>query len=165
MKKLLSILISATLCFGQTAVIRVGAGPLASSGTNTFGIVPLQVCHAQYSFALDGGAIGLITPVNNCTIPALSSVYLVSIRWTTAGAGLTNTTSIGLTGTGGGAAVLLSTTAVASLTGQVASTVTPATPATWIRITTSGTVTLTPAVAPLTAGVCEIYIFYFTSST
>lgn len=152
-------------CYPNTTTanqVWVQVAPLQSTAFGTLGI---GVCHAQYNFALDGGVIGLITPVNNCVIPANSIIYNESITWTTAGTGATNTTSIGTTGTGGGAAILLAATAVASLTGQVQGVILPQTASGWKKLTTAGSVTLTTAVAALTAGVAEIYVFYITSST
>jgi hypothetical protein len=155
------------LCFGSLAHAQPfcsnsGNGGPASCNSALFGNTAVQVCHAEYSFANDGGGTGLITPANNCTIPAKSILYGLVINWTTAGTGTGNTTSIGVTGTGGGAAALLAATAVASLTGLVPGIVTFAAP---IKITTAGTVTLTTAVAALTAGVCEIYVFFVVSPT
>ena len=137
--------------------------PISSLSNAGFGIGLGQVCHAQYSFANDGGGSpGLITPTNNCTIPAKSIIYGLVINWTTPATGVANTTSIGITGTGGGAAVMLAATAVASLTGLLPGLITFAAP---LKITTSGTVTLTTAVAALTAGICEIYVFFVVSPT
>lgn len=133
--------------------------------TTTAGNVIARVCHAKYDFAIDGGATTLITPASNCTIPANSTIYNVAVSWTTPAVGATNLTSIGTTGTGGGATKLLGATAVASLTGIVQGLVLPSVASGWYKITTSGTVTLTPSVVALTAGVCEIYVFYFTSGT
>lgn len=154
-------------CAGAGIWSSLVAIPGANLLSNTnFGNTAVQVCHAQYSFAVDGGgAPGLITPANNCTIPARSTIYGASLNWTTAGVGATNTTSIGVTGTGGGAAALAVATVVGSLTGNEQAIPVQGTSSTWVRITTSGTVTLTTAVAALTAGICEIYVFYFTSST
>lgn len=147
----------------QSFCTNASNGGPAICNTALFGIGGVQVCHAEYSFANDGGGSpGLITPTNNCTIPAKSIIYGLIINWTTSGAGVANTTSVGITGTGGGAAALLAATAVASLTGLVPGLVTFAAP---IKITTSGTVTLTTAVAALTQGVCEIYVFFVTSPT
>lgn len=149
---------------GNTVYATVTGGLLASN--TTFGNTALQVCHAQYSFATDGGgAPGLITPANNCTIPANSTITNVAVKWSTAAVGVANTTSIGITGTGGGVAKFLAATAVGSLTGIVQGLVLPSVASGWTTITTSGTVTLTTAVAALTAGICEIYVFYFTSAT
>ena len=126
----------------------------------------MQVCHATYSFAVDGGgAPGLITPTANCTIPANSIIINEVLDWTTAGAGTSNTTSIGTTGTGGGAAILLGATAVASLTGIVQGVIVPQTASGFKKLTTAGTVTLTTAVAALTQGIAEIYVYYITSPT
>lgn len=131
-----------------------------------FGNTALQVCHAQYNFTNDGGgAPGLITPVNNCTLPANSVITNAAISWTTPATGALNTTSIGVTGTGGGPAKLLGATAVASLTGTVQGAILPSVASGWTKITTSGAITLTTAVAALSGGICEIYVFYFVSST
>lgn len=152
-----------------TAAAGVAAGAVGSAAltsNTTVGNTAIQVCHATYSFAVDGGgAPGLITPASNCTIPANSVIYNEIINWTTAGTGATNTTTIGTTGTGGGAAILQASTAVASLTGIVQGVIVPQTASGFKKITTAGAVTLTTATAALTAGVCEIYVFYITSST
>lgn len=151
---------------GTTAQALSGLGGGSAASNSTFGNTLLQVCHAQYSFAVDGGgAPGLITPANNCTIPANSTITNVAVNWTTPAVGATNLTSIGVTGTGGSATKFLAATAVASLTGIVQGLVLPSVASGWTRITTAGTVTLTTSVAALTAGVCEIYVFFFTSST
>ncbi len=169
MKTLASLFIISGFLYGQMGSGGVTPGQISGAllqPNTAFGNTALQVCHAQYNFAVDGGgAPGLITPAANCVIPANSTINNVSIRWTTPGVGATNTTSIGVTGTGGGAAVLLGATAVSSLTGQLQGLVSPATASGWVRITTPGTVTLTTATAALSAGVCEIYVFYFVSST
>lgn len=141
------------------------SGALLQPNT-AFGNTALQVCHAQYSFSVDGGgAPGLITPSRNCTLPAKSVITGAAIAWTTPATGATNTTSIGVSGTGGGAAVLLGATAVSSLTGTLQSLVLPTVASGWVKVTTTGQVTLTTAVAALTDGVCEIYVFYFVSTT
>jgi hypothetical protein len=135
---------------------------LASTSAATAGTFSLQVAHVWYDFATDGGGTGLITPANNFTFPAKTIIYGGLINWTTAGAGATNTTSIGITGTGGGAAVFLAATPVASLTSNVLlpSLVTLAAP---LKITTTGTITVTTALAALTAGHCEMWFLYVVS--
>lgn len=167
MKVLLLVLATTVSAFGQSingvpeSITAVPASSLNS--TSGFGLGALQVCHAEYSFANDGGgAPGLITPLNNCTIPARAIMFGSLVNWTTAGAGALNTTSIGVSGTGGGPAVIMSATAVASLTSLTTGLITFSNP---VKITTSGTVTLTTAVSALTAGVCEIYIFFVVSPT
>lgn len=178
MKTILVLALAVSSLFAQSSANKVattdGSGnpawalvgsTLLSSNTG-FGNTALQVCHAQYSFATDGGgAPGLITPANNCTIPANSTITNVAVNWTTAATGVTNTTSIGVTGTGGSTVKFLAATAVASLTGIVQGLILPSVASGWTRLTTAGTVTLTTAVAALTGGVCEIYVFFFTSST
>ena len=130
------------------------------------GNTALQICHATYNFAVDGGGSpGLITPASNCVLPANSIIVNEIIDWTTAGTGATNTTAIGVTGTGGAANSLLHATAVSSLTGIVQGQIVPQTASGWVKITTAGAVTLTTATAALTAGVCEIYVYYVVSPT
>jgi|SRR3984957_5253325 len=142
----------------------IGGAQLVSS--SAVGNNPVQVCHATYNFAVDGGgAPGLITPASNCVLPINSIIFNEIIDWTTAGTGATNTTTIGTTGTGGGAAILQASTAVASLTGIVQGVIVPQTASGFKKLTTAGAVTLTTATAALTAGVCEIYVFYVVSPT
>lgn len=154
---------------GNTPCTSVTAGqwtlmPGSAGSSSAVGTVAQGVCHATYNFAVDGGgAPGLITPAANCTIPANSIIFNEVINWTTAGTGATNTTSIGTTGTGGGAAILQSATAVASLTGIVQGVIVPQTASGFKKITTAGTVTLTTATAALTNGLAEIWVFYLTS--
>lgn len=129
---------------------------------------PLRVCHAQYSFAVDGGgAPGLITPANNCTIPGNAMVISCSINSTTAFTGATNTTSVGLSAGGGSATSLIAATAVASWTtnAKLQCVPVPNTASTWVKLTAPAVITLTSATAALTAGIAEIYVIYFVSAT
>lgn len=153
--------VAATDGSGNAKYGTVGDSLLTS--TSAFGNTAVRVCHAQYSFANDGGGSpGTITPTNNCTLPAKSILFGSLINWTTAAVGALNTTSIGTTGTGSSTTAIMPATAVASLTGFVTGAVTFASP---LKITTSGTVTLTTNTAALTAGVCEIFVFYVVSPT
>ena len=142
----------------------VGDGQLVAN--TAVGLSALRVAHATYNFTVDGGgAPGLITPAANATNPANSIIIGGVIDWTTAGQGATNTTAIGVTGTGGATNALLHATAVASLTGIVQCQIVQQTASGFVKITTAGTVTLTTATAALTAGVCEIFVFYVVSPT
>lgn len=126
-----------------------------------------QVCHATYSVAVDGGgAPGLVTPAANCTIPANAIIYNEIIDWTTAATGTGGTATIGTTGTGGGAAILQASGTVGTgLSGIVQGVIVPQTASGFKKLTTAGTVTVTTGTAALTAGVCEIYVFYVVSPT
>lgn len=141
--------------------------PTALLSNTSIGNTAERIAHATYSFAVDGGAVGVITPLNNFKLPANAVVTNAGLECTTAmTSGSSATISVGLSGTGGGAAVLLAATAVASMTGRLQSAVVPQTASGWKKITTaSGQLTLTVAVAALTAGVCEVYVNYFDSAT
>jgi len=133
------------------------------------GTVTSQVCHATYNFAVDGGAVATITPAKNCTIPVNAVVYNVSVNSTTAvTSGGAATVAVGISGGGGTTTSLVGATAKASLTANafIQGTPVPQTASTWVKMaTTTGTVTATVATAALTAGVIEVYVFYFVSAT
>src|SRR2546422_11642270 len=80
-----------------------------------FGVSALRVAHAQYSFALDAGAISTFTPINNFTLPINSVVIGASLNSTTAlTSGGSATIAVGLIGGGGATTSLVGATAVAS---------------------------------------------------
>lgn len=139
-----------------------------SIATNTqFGTSAQLIAHAQYNFANDGGADALITPVNNATIPVNAVITNVVINSTTAvTSGGSATISIG-TSAGSSASSLLAATAYTSfsLNAFQRGVPSPQTANTWVKLTAAGQITLTPAVATLTAGVIEVYVFYYISST
>lgn len=123
------------------------------------------VAYAKYDFAVDGGAIGLITPVVNETIPNKAIITNVIMDWTTAvTSGGSATVSAG-TSAGSGAASILAATAKASLTGLVQTVPIPSDSTKFVKLTAAGLVTLTVAVAALTAGVCEMWIEYSPATT
>jgi hypothetical protein len=166
-----------TLHQGYTCIWAAIAGPgiwaptgglvLASNSAFT-GPTAQLVCHAQYNFSYDGGADALITPLNNCTIPANAVITNVAINSTTAVTSAGSATmSVGSTNSGSGAAAFLALTAKATyaLGAFVQAIPVPQTASTWIKTTSAGSITVTPAVATLTAGVVEIYVFYYISST
>lgn len=159
-------LASGSAAIPGSAITASSVGDAQLVPNTAVGISALRVAHATYNFAVDGGgAPGLITPAANAIIPANSIIIGAVIDWTTAGTGTSNTTAIGTTGTGSAVNALLHATAVASLTGIVQSQIVQNTASGFVKITTAGTITLTTAVAALTAGVCEIYVFYVTSSS
>jgi len=131
-----------------------------NAGAISYGTPVPGVCHGQYLFGNDGGGSpGLITPITNCAIPANSIITSAVVDWTTPGVGVGNSTSVGLSGTGGGAAVLQASTAVGSLTGITTSAVT-----TPFKLTTAGAVTLTTSGAALTAGAADVTVNYITAA-
>jgi hypothetical protein len=143
-------------------------GDTALVANSAFGISAQRICHAQYNFTNDAGAAGLITPANNCTIPANAVITNVVINSTTAvtSAGAA-TISVGSTGTGSSATAFLAATGKASfsLAAFVQGVPVPQTSSTFVKTTSSGAITITVATAALTAGVIEIYVFYYLSST
>jgi hypothetical protein len=144
--------------------------PGSSSPTNPdssfFGNVGAGVLHFEYNFANDGGAIGTIIPKNNGTIPANSIITGCLIDATTAGTtSASGALSIGVSGTGGGTAILLAATAAASVTGVLQCVILPQTASGFKKITTAGTGEVAVATGALTAGVVEVYVYYETSPT
>ena len=127
----------------------------------------LRCGHAQYSFAVDGGAQSTITMASNCTIPANAVVMNAGINSSTACAGATATIAVGLSAGGGGTTSLLGATAVASFTtnAKLQSAIVPQTASGWLKLSAAAQVTVTIATANLTAGIIEIYVFYYVSST
>lgn len=122
---------------------------------------------ATYSFAVDAGGIGLITPVTNQTIPTNFVITEAALNSTTAvtSAGAA-TVAVGLSaGSSGGAAALVAATGKATwiLNAQVGAIPVPQTPSTWIKMTAPGTLTITVAAAALTAGIIEITVFGYQS--
>ena len=156
-----------------TAAAGVAAGVVGDTqlvANTTAGNTALRVCHAKYDFAVDGGAVSTITPATNCTIPINSLIYQVIINPTTTTVGTTGNISFGLSAGGAGAAAFLANTARASLsTGSFFQGI-PVQSATgantsFIKMSAAGTVTMTIATNALTAGVVEVYVFYYVSST
>lgn len=141
-------------------------GVLWNPDTN-FGFVNAHVAHAQYNFANDGGAVGTITPVNNFTLPTNAVIMNVVINSTTAvtSAGAA-TVAIGTT-VGSSATSLLTATGKASFTSNafVQGVPVPQTASTFVKLSASGQLQVTVGTAALTAGVIEVYVFYYTSST
>ena len=126
----------------------------------------LQVCHAQYNFAVDGGAVGLITPARNCVIPINALIWQAYSVNTVAPIGSTGNVSIGLSAGAGGAAALLAATARGSLTvgtifqAPMVQTTASASNSAYVKMSAAGSVTVTVATNALTAGIIDVYVFY-----
>jgi hypothetical protein len=139
---------------GQVYVnTNTGASPVWEEFTG------VRIARATYSFAVDGGAQGLITPATNVTIPNKAIIIGGIIDITTAfTSGGSATISCG-TSAGSSATSLKAATAVASWTGLLA--IVPVfTAATMVKMTAAGSITLTVATADLTAGIAEIKVIY-----
>lgn len=170
LNKVLTIILLVMLCVSQQphkAFAASGENDFNLVANTVYGVSALRIAHAQYSFAVDGGAQTTITPVNNFTLPTNSVVTGASLNSTTAGAGATSTLSVGLSAGGGTTTSLVGATAVATWTtnAKVQATPVPQTASTWIKLTAPAQATVTIATANWTAGVIEIYVFYFVSST
>jgi len=151
---------------GTPVTVLAGDANLVSNTTT--GLSAQRVCHVTYNFAVDGGATPIV-PAANCVLPAKAVITNVGVQSTTAvTAAGSATVAIGCVGgTACGASALMAATAKASL-GTAAfgqSIPVPQTSSTWVETSASGGITLTIAVGPLTAGLIEIYVFYYVSSS
>lgn len=127
------------------------------------GISNLLVARARFDFALDGGAVGAITPKFTVTLPANAVIVAGTINSTTAvTSGGAATVSIGTTA-GSSAASILAATAVASLSANARLNAVPvfATP---VKMTAAGDINITVATAALTAGVIEVVVMYWVAN-
>jgi hypothetical protein len=118
------------------------------------------VGHARYNFAVDGGAISTITIADNCVLPQFAIIHggtiIVNTAVTSGGAA---TMAVGATNP----ATTGAFKAAAVVTGYTANTMfncvtTFAAPR---RQTAAGAITVTIAVAAVTAGVFEIFVYYW----
>lgn len=135
--------------------------PFAAPGISGYGI---RVAHAIYSFAVDGGVSGAITPVKTASIPANAIIIGGTINSTTAvTSGGAATVAVGTTA-GSAANSILTATAKATLSSNalVNSTATLAAP---VKMSAIGNINITVATADLTAGVIEIFVFYIGPTT
>jgi predicted RecA/RadA family phage recombinase len=119
----------------------------------------LQRAHATYNFANDGGAIGLITPLINTSIPAKAIIVGTVFNATTTVVGAGASIAAG-TSAGSSASALLAATAITSfaagdfVTG-LGTFILP------VKLTAAGLITVTVSADALTAGVVEIDLFYY----
>ena len=135
--------------------VRVWVGKFAQSALTARNV---QVARALYSFAVDGGAIGAITPVQSDWIPANAIVYGGVINSSTAvTSGGSATVAIGTTA-GSAANSILTATGKASFT--LDAVLVPTAVATPFKMSAAGQINLTVAAAALTAGIIEVLVFY-----
>jgi hypothetical protein len=144
------------------------SGQLVQSATAAagFGTGTMLMARAQYSFARDGGAQGLITPAAayNTVIPDNAIILGGIINPTTAAVGASATIAIG-TSAGSSATSIKGATAVTSYTlDALVATVPVFTAATAVKMTAAGSITFTVATADLTAGVIEVTLLYFVAA-
>lgn len=130
---------------------------------NSTGLHVERMARAVYSFAVDGGVVGAITPATNFTLPVNAVITNVAINSTTAlTSGGSATIAVGFTA-GAAANSLKAATAVASYSANafVQGVPVPQTASTWLKLTAAGQASITVAVAALTAGVLEIDVWYY----
>ena len=123
-----------------------------------------QLCMARgkYDFAVDGGAIGLITPAENFTLPDNAIILGGVLNPTTALTSGGAATIAAGTSAGSAANSLKLATAVATYSIDALLPVVPVfTAGSAIKLTAAGKFTLTVADFALTAGVLEYTLFYF----
>jgi hypothetical protein len=132
----------------------------------TFTQVPrydgLYVWKALYNFAVDGGAVGAITPAQSDTIPANAVVIGAIVNSPTAvTSGGSATVSIGTTAGSSATSILIATakSAFSANAVQVFLAGTGAFGAAPFKMTAAGQINLTVAVAALTAGIVEVFVF------
>lgn len=137
------------------------AWPNASSA---IGISSMRVAHAKYSFAVDGGAQGAITPASTAVIPDNAIIVGAQINSSTAVTSSGSATVAVGTTAGSAANSILTATGKASFTldAVLNGSVTFAAP---VKMTAAGSINITVGTADLTAGVLEIFVFYVVAST
>ncbi len=141
-------------------------GALTSADSSAFGIGgALRVARAKYSFAVDGGVVGLITPATTATLPINSIVLGGLINVTTAcTSGGSATIAVG-TSAGSSASSLKTATAVATFSSAaMLATVPVFTAASAVKLSAAGSITVTVATADLTAGIFEVSLFYIVAA-
>lgn len=142
-------------------------GTFVAADNTAAGASVLRVCHARYSFAVDGGTASTITPATNCTIPINAVIYKALINNVVAPIGSTGNVSVGLSAGGAGTGALLAATARGSLTigtifdgvpieGSASTSNTS-----YIKMSAAGQVTVTVATNALTAGIMDVFVFYY----
>ena len=127
------------------------------------GLGKLVMAKAIYSFAIDGGVTGLITPKQNVLLPKNAVIVGGTVNSTTAvTSGGSATLSVG-TSAGSSATALLGATAKASLSANAVLNAVPvfATP---VKLSAKGYITVTVGTADLTAGVVEVTVYYYVAN-
>ena len=134
---------------------------VANSSAN--GVAPMNVAHAVYNFATDGGAVSTITPALTAAIPAHAVIVIATVDVTTScTSGGSATIAIG-TSAGSSTTSILAATAVASMGAGITNGVPVI--ATPVKLTAAGNITVTIAVAALTAGVIEVFASYYVAQS
>lgn len=120
----------------------------------------VKICRADYDFAVDGGAAGTIALLGSTDIPAnaiiLGGALVIETALTSAGAA---TAALHVEGAGDLVVAALVSGAPWSSTGNK-DIIPDATGSTAIKTTAARDVTLTIAVAALTAGKFQVYLSY-----
>lgn len=131
------------------------------TGTVVQGGGAVQQAHGLYNFATDGGAIGAINIALSDLIPAGAMLLGGTVNPTTALlSGGSATISVGVSaGLASPGAALKALTAVASYSIDVMLPLIP-TFAVPLKMSASGYLTITVAVATLTAGIMDIFVYY-----
>lgn len=119
----------------------------------------IQYAKALYDFTTDGGAIGLITPAVNFTLPNKAIIIGGILDVVTTFVGATATIAIG-TSAGSSTTSLKAATAVATYAAGLLATVPVFTAATAVKLTAAGLITLTIATANLTVAKMGIHLAY-----
>jgi hypothetical protein len=130
--------------------------PVAGNG----GLGVLGNAKMTYDFAVDGGAVSVITPTNSPTLP-LGAIILggtIDIT-TTLTSGGAATIALGL-GSGAQVASLKAATAVATWTAGQLAMIPIFTAATYVKVAAATALTLSIAAAALTAGKFDVNVVY-----
>jgi hypothetical protein len=131
-------------------------GPIQGNG----GLGVIGNAKMTYDFAVDGGAVGLITPANSPTLPINAIILGGTIDITTTlTSGGSATIAVGL-GSGAQVAALKAALAVASWTAGQLAIIPVFTAATYLKVAAATPLTLTVATAALTAGKFDVNLLY-----
>lgn len=131
-------------------------GPVQGNG----GLGVIGNAKMTYDFAVDGGAIGLITPANSPTLPINAIILGGTLDITTTlTSGGSATIAVGL-GAGAQVAALKAALAVASWTAAQLAIIPVFTAATYLKVAAATALTLTVATAALTAGKFDLNVIY-----
>src|SRR3990167_7274278 len=157
--------VTGDVTINNTGVTAIGAAKVteamqaASSGT---GLGVLRTARAKYSFAVDGGAVGAITPASTALIPDNAIIVAATVNSTTAVVGTTSTLAVGTTA-GSSATSILAATAEATLSIDAVLNGVPvfATP---VKMTAAGSINVTVGTNDLTAGIVEVTCLYFVAA-
>lgn len=127
------------------------------------GTSELRVARAIYSFAVDGGTTGLITPKQTVILPDNAVIVGGTVNSTGAVTSAGSATlSVG-TSAGSSASAILAATGKASLSADAVLNAVPvfATP---VKLSAAGAITVTVGTADLTAGVVEVTLLYYVAA-